>query len=95
MGSRISKHLSFRVGFVLARMCHAARPSPLHRVSVSAVLADCLARRIQQGLCARRYGILFLYKHDLFTGTPKDPEIIYEPIILQSMKPQQELLLTS
>lgn len=32
-------------------------------------------------LCRESYGILFPYKDGLFSGTPKDPEILYGPII--------------
>ncbi|RMZ76173.1 hypothetical protein DV736_g6707, partial [Chaetothyriales sp. CBS 134916] len=32
-------------------------------------------------LCRELRGVLFPYKEGLFVGTPKDPEILYEPII--------------
>jgi hypothetical protein len=32
-------------------------------------------------LCKTVQGILFPYKDGLFTGTPKDPEVLYVPIL--------------
>ncbi len=40
------------------------------------LLFDCV-----KSLCRIIRDILFLYKNGLFIGTPKDPEILYGPII--------------